>query len=73
MQNSYGFVQTPRTDKLNSCYSVKQINSKIVPWLTFIVDDKTTVHVQAGTTLKEFLNICKQYQTNVSVYIQHKF
>lgn len=59
---------TPRTDKRNSQYSVKQINDKVVPWLTILKDD-TSVHIQAGTTFKEFLDIIKPYKKDIGIYI----
>jgi hypothetical protein len=67
----YPEIRTPRTGKLNSQFTVKDINQKVTPWLS-IVDGDDTTHIQAGTTLEEFLFIANRYKKDLSLYVQYK-
>lgn len=61
-------IMTPRTNKLNSQYSVEDINKGIVPWLTILNKDDTTSYVKAGTTLKETIELLRAGQDNIEIY-----
>lgn len=64
-------LYTPRTNCLNSPYSVEDINSKKVPWITIENKDGSKVFIYAGMTVKEFLDIMKDYKDSINLYIPY--
>lgn len=63
-------IYTPCANTLNSCYSVKNINDKVVPWLT-IVKDKEKEFVYAGTTVSDFIKIIQKYKDDIDLYFKY--
>lgn len=54
--NSYCDLITPCSGVDNSRYSVKDINSKAIPWVVIKDSNEIKLSVFAGTTLKQFLD-----------------
>jgi len=64
-------ISTPRTEILNSPYSVEAINKGIIPWIT-IINDNNTKYIKAGTTLEDTLKILKKNRKYINIYIELK-
>lgn len=64
-------LYTPRTNLLNSPYSVEDINKKIVPWITIEHKDGSKIFIHAGMTVKEFLNLMGNYKDSIDLYIPY--
>lgn len=63
-------ILTPRSHKLNSPYTVEDINKGVVPWLTITTKNNRAVYVKAGSTLKETLKALGKAQDYISVYFE---
>ena len=65
-------VSTPRTGTLNSPYCVRDINKGVVPWISIKRDNKKSVFIKAGTTLKEFLKIYEKEMSKQLIFVQYQ-
>ena len=63
-------IMTPRTNQLNSPYSVEDINKGVVPWLTIIDKEDKAVYVKAGTTLRDTLKALSKSQDYIGLYFE---
>lgn len=70
--NEYSYLITPCSNTDNSIYSVKDINSKSIPWVTIKKDD-TVVSLYAGTTYKKFLSLVKDLDFIEILVPYHRF
>ena len=65
-------ILTPRTNQLNSPYSVEDINRGVVPWLTIVDKNDKAIFVKAGTTLADTLEALRQSGDYIDIYINVK-
>lgn len=57
--SDYCDLITPCSGVDNSKYSVKDINSKLIPWIVIKDPNEIKISIYAGTTLKQFLDDTK--------------
>lgn len=57
--SDYCDLITPCSGVDNSRYSVKDINSKLIPWIVIKDPNEIKISIYAGTTLKQFLDDTK--------------
>lgn len=69
IQGGYNIL-TPRSNTINSPYTVEDINKGVVPWLTIITEDDKSIFVKAGSTLKEVLEALKKSRDYLTIYIE---
>lgn len=69
VQGCYNIL-TPRSNTINSPYSVEDINKGIVPWLTIITKDDESIFVKAGSTWKETLEALKKSRDYITIFTE---
>lgn len=63
-------IMTPRTNQLNSPYSVEDINKGVVPWLTIKDKNNKSIFVKAGSTLKETLEALGKSGDYIDIFFE---
>jgi hypothetical protein len=54
-----GYWSEPSDGCLNSEYSVREINSGVIPWLSGMAEDRSLVGIHAGATVMDFVRLIK--------------
>lgn len=69
VRGGYNII-TPRTNQRNSQYSVEDINSGIVPWLSITDKNDKKIFIKAGSTWDEVLQALKQSCDYITIFTE---